>query len=604
MITNSDLFYEINKYKKNTILSKKISSRELNKKLIIEKKKLFNKFSKTFVKTFEYKISEKIFLTVAGAYTNYFIDFFVYYHHFASEITFKNNKSNFDFKLGHNFNYFSSITQDKEFILYILEFIKFKKLILQSDQEIKIANLNLLYKNNHFKNNNINKKDIVEIFFHEKRHKKKLKQFSSKQVKIFHKKNFESLKLKTLKRDKDLRYNFIKNFNPKTTLEKKFLIFFYDFYSTLFLESILINLDTISKKIKYFPKVIMTDAHGWFMNDRFRFYLGVQSYRGSKIIDFQINGATNLADYNPHAQVASKFCDEMALWINKDLGLKKKFKCVPSLYFNKIQTNEIIKSNSTKEILYLGCGISKYFVGFWSSYISGGYIKKYLDNSFEFLSNIRKKNLKILKFRVRIGNFLVTKNSKKPMIQSIINYFRLNGLNLTLKKIFKKIINIYSINKNNSDDFYDLIDNKKEKFFKSINYDPILPGEIGIERMKRANIIIVDHPSTPVFEALSLNKPTIIFWTQDLNFIHSSFKNLVLALKKNKILFFSPKEAAFQLNRYLESENAIEKLWYQNNKIQFLIEKIQKLLLNNKIKNQNNTVIKQWEKFIKQQINS
>ena len=166
------------------------------------------------------------------------------------------------------------------------------------------------------------------------------------------------------------------------------------------------------------------------------------------------------------------------------------------------------------------------------------------------------------------------------------------------------MINKYLTFKIDSQGNQNLIDNKKKKFFKSINYDPILPNEVGIERMKKANILIVDHPSTPVFEALSLNKPTIIFWDQNINIVNPNFKNILIELTKYKILFFSPKAAAFQLNKYLENKNSIEKLWYQNKRIQLLIKKIRAMLLNNGVGKKNITVINQWDQFIKLEINS
>jgi len=604
MITNSDLFFEINGTKKKKSSYKKYS-RKNGKKLIEEKKKLFNKFLKIVSQTLNHKIDQKTFSAVAGSYTNYFIEFFVYYYFFSLKTNVKNKKLKINFNLKHNFEYFYNITQEKEFILHILYCIKYKKeKDFKSSQDINFTDLNLIHQKFSIKNANLYKKKIVEILFHQTRQVDILKQLKNKKLKILDKKNFEHLKLKTLSRNKDLRYNFIKNFNAKTTIEKQFLDFFYNFYSTLYLESILMNLSLISNDIKYFPKVIMSDAHGWFMNDNFRHYLGIQSFRGTKILDFQINGATNLTYHNPHVEVASKFCDEIVLWIHNDLNINRKFLCLPSLYFSRVQNSKLTKKNNNFEILYFGCGISKYFKGFWSSYISGGYLKEYLESSFTFLSNIKKRNLKNLKFRLRIENFFMTKNSKKHKIKFIFNHLKLHGFKYTLKRIINELINKYLTFKIDSQGNQNLIDNKKKKFFKSINYDPILPNEVGIERMKKANILIVDHPSTPVFEALSLNKPTIIFWDQNINIVNPNFKNILIELTKYKILFFSPKAAAFQLNKYLENKNSIEKLWYQNKRIQLLIKKIRAMLLNNGVGKKNITVINQWDQFIKLEINS
>ena len=184
----------------------------------------------------------------------------------------------------------------------------------------------------------------------------------------------------------------------------------------------------------------MSDAHAWFMNDKFRHYLGIQSWRGSKIINFQINGATNLTYHNPHIEVASKFSDKMTFWIDKSFNLNKKNVCIQIMYFAKIQSNKPIFKSNNFEIIYFGCGLTRYFKGFWSSYISGGYIREYIKYSYSFLSNLKKRNLKYLKFRLRIENFFEIENKQKKIFKSIFTSFKLYGFNYTIKKMYIEVL--------------------------------------------------------------------------------------------------------------------------------------------------------------------
>ena len=120
--------------------------------------------------------------------------------------------------------------------------------------------------------------------------------------------------------------------------------------------------------------------------------------------------------------------------------------------------------------------------------------------------------------------------------------------------------------------------------------------------MQKTDIIIIDHPSTPIYEALFLNKPTVIFWDKNLNFTNRYSKRLLSDLSRNKILFFSPKNAASQLNKYLKNQNSVNKLWYKNVEIQKLVKKIRNQLLNSDNINKNVSILDQWNNFLEKKI--
>ena len=59
---------------------------------------------------------------------------------------------------------------------------------------------------------------------------------------------------------------------------------------SLYLESVAINLSLISKKFQTVPKFIMSNAHGWWTDDRFKFYTSFCMLNKTKYIDIQHNG--------------------------------------------------------------------------------------------------------------------------------------------------------------------------------------------------------------------------------------------------------------------------------------------------------------------------
>ncbi len=88
-------------------------------------------------------------------------------------------------------------------------------------------------------------------------------------------------------------------------------------------------------------------------------------------------------------------------------------------------------------------------------------------------------------------------------------------------------------------------------------------------------IIVVDHCSTPWLEALFINKPLIMFWDKKLNILSKKYSKIFDELEKNKILFYSPSDAASRLNNIANKEIN----WWYSNKIQNLRKKILKLFM-------------------------
>ena len=78
----------------------------------------------------------------------------------------------------------------------------------------------------------------------------------------------------------------------------------------------------------------------------------------------------------------------------------------------------------------------------------------------------------------------------------------------------------------------------------------------------------------PWLEALFINKPLIMFWDKKLNILSKKYSKIFDELEKNKILFYSPSDAASRLNNIANKEIN----WWYSNKIQNLRKKNFKII--------------------------
>tara|TARA_B100000787_G_scaffold169580_1_gene161212 strand:- start:1190 stop:2842 length:1653 start_codon:yes stop_codon:yes gene_type:complete len=182
-------------------------------------------------------------------------------------------------------------------------------------------------------------------------------------------------------------------------------------------------------------------------------------------------------------------------------------------------------------------------------------IKSVKDNQSKISINHRKRKQKIIFFSsiafhniVRYESYFVNFKSNLDLIRNTA-IFR-NSLKNSLKKNFiyrdtkhnygwayKKIFLKYSSQKN-------LV-----KFFKS---------DSSLEAMKNSKIIITDHISTPLYEALQLNIPILVFCDINKYIFTNKIKKAFLLLRKNNIIFDNPESCSKFLNNHYDD---IEKIW-------------------------------------------
>ena len=92
-----------------------------------------------------------------------------------------------------------------------------------------------------------------------------------------------------------------------------------------------------------------------------------------------------------------------------------------------------------------------------------------------------------------------------------------------------------------------------------------------IKEINSAMLIIHTHCGTGQLESLSMNKPTLILFTQDLNLLNAKTKNYYKKFIKIGIVHKTPK-SLFKILEKLNEEKKIKK-WWNIKKRQDLIKK-------------------------------
>ena len=83
---------------------------------------------------------------------------------------------------------------------------------------------------------------------------------------------------------------------------------------TLYLESVKNNFYNLDKQIKSVPKLLLSNAHGWWTDDKFKFYAGFCILNKTKYIDIQHNGTYFIIKKNPHYEISKYFRNYFIGW--------------------------------------------------------------------------------------------------------------------------------------------------------------------------------------------------------------------------------------------------------------------------------------------------
>ena len=490
------------------------------------KKKCIDKIYKHYLIHNNFKLLPRTFNQIICPFAYLFLD--VMNHKIETLLNFKNQNRNSYFsaikekyyEYPENFSEFISKLQTDNFNLQlnseIINYYQLESRNINFKFNLKKFLKKLNYLNNNYKpiiNEDLSPKTIIKkkIFFYRLDHRHKFAINNLLKDKNFINldlKKFKNIKLYKGRKNQEFRQNIKNNFQNK---KEKFLFkMLVKYLPSLYLESIFKNIELFSQATNKLPLNIVSNPHGWWNDDHFKFYLALCLNNNAKYYDVQHNGSFFIFDENQHLEISKLFRSFFIGWGDSCLRQKNAIS-LPALY--SVKKKIIRKQISPRKVIFLGANVSRYFEGYKNSVLSGGQHLSYFHDQVKFLKKISNEIIPNLIFRTRY-------NIKDPN-----NY----------KKILKKNFNQLKLEKINLSAHERLSD-------------------------KNIKIIVVDHFSTPWLEALYVNKPTIIFYNKKQNNFSNRFKNILNELKKNKIVFDNSEDAAKWLNIIYKKNSS---WWYK-----------------------------------------
>jgi len=104
------------------------------------------------------------------------------------------------------------------------------------------------------------------------------------------------------------------------------------------------------------------------------------------------------------------------------------------------------------------------------------------------------------------------------------------------------------------------VDSFKE-MFPEIQYDI---KRRFIDLMRKAKIVVVDHPATAFLEALVINIPTVLYWDHDICLMRPEAEPYFQSLRDSGILYKNPVSAAEKVNKIFHDPME----WWHSNTVQ------------------------------------
>ena len=100
-----------------------------------------------------------------------------------------------------------------------------------------------------------------------------------------------------------------------------------------------------------------------------------------------------------------------------------------------------------------------------------------------------------------------------------------------------------------------------KKSFPEIQFD-LKTKLVGL--MRKANIVVVDHPGTSALEAFVINTPTVLYWDHDGYLVRPEAEPYFQALRDTGILYKDPVSAAEKVNEIFDNPGE----WWLSNEVQ------------------------------------
>ena len=264
------------------------------------------------------------------------------------------------------------------------------------------------------------------------------------------------------------------------------------------------------EKIKSMGKIRVLGTAGANISNEFYKFLAAESIlKNAKLLFFQHGSGHGAEQLFPSYEISSDF-DISYTW-----GVaNKKYKRLPSAHLSRIRDKYALKLN---KLLFVGTAAWRYQFRF-NSLIFTDDILKYFNDKALFL-NFLSDNIKIQTLY----------RSARDLGWGEIDYIKTNF----------PMIKVLAVDKS-----------------KLVNW------------MKKIRLLVIDHSGTSLFEALTINVPTVFFWNQDLYRMRSDIKECFNKFQEVGVLFSDPVSASRKVNEIYHNPLA----WWHSYDIQQIRE--------------------------------
>ena len=253
---------------------------------------------------------------------------------------------------------------------------------------------------------------------------------------------------------------------------------------------------------------LLGSAVGWGHSELFKFFAAEAILKGTKLAEFQHGGGYG----NGLSALLEDLAVERGIFYSWGYTYKDNNNVLPlpSPHLSKIidSYSYNIKNNN---IVFAGATIYKYFAKFDSIVYSDD-----------------------------IAHYF---NSKKVFLNTLPEKIKMNIIYRLRKEAGWQELNII------------------KKSFPEIQYD--VKRRL-IDLMKKSKIAVVDHPDTPVLEALVINVPTVLYWDHDVCLMRPEAEPYFQLLRDVGILYKDPLSAAEKVEEIFDNPRE----WWLSNKVQ------------------------------------
>ena len=267
-----------------------------------------------------------------------------------------------------------------------------------------------------------------------------------------------------------------------------------NFIPKIYLENFMSTRSKVLKFLPSKPNAIFTSV-GYQSDDIFKIWAAEQKKNGTPLFINQHGGHMGIGKINQTLDHQLSIASNFFSWGWAEETTSQVVK-LPSLQLSGLRDVRQVRDG---DILHILSSLPRYFYCH-SSIPVGGQFLSYLDDQLEFFGSLSSSSIANLRIRLATAN--------QPGYWDLNRYFSLEGYS---KYVDQSNRNLWS-----------LIENSR--------------------------LCVCTHNATVFLQTLSRNFPTIVFWDKNFYEINPEAQPFIDLLADAKILFYSPHEAAAQVN--------------------------------------------------------